>query len=100
MTTTRRRGRADSEDRRKATFLLSTSVLAAVDAAVSAGLAPSKNAFVEGALDQAIGEIRQSQRRVRLKAAMEDPLFRRDLEDVERDFRFADAESAELGLVR
>ena len=93
-TTEFRKRKSGASNRRKATFLLSSSVLEALDEAVAAGAASSKNVFVEEALDRAIREIRRAQRRTQLQAAMADLLFRGDVEEVERDFRFADAESA------
>jgi len=80
--------------KRKATFLLPVQLLRAIDDAVASGAAASKNAFVEAALDRAVDDQRGATRRARLQAAMADPLFRQDVEDVERDFRFADAETA------
>jgi metal-responsive CopG/Arc/MetJ family transcriptional regulator len=85
---------ARTVDKRKATFLLPSRLLKEVDDAVATGSAASKNAFVEEALDRAIAELRRAQLRDGLQAAMADPLFRRDLEEVERDFRLADAETA------
>ena len=73
-------------------------LLRAIDDAVVDGASASKNAFVEAALDQAIDEGRRAKRRVQLQRAMDDPLFRHDIDDVERDFRFADAK-ADLEIV-
>jgi hypothetical protein len=83
-----------TELRKKATFLLRTELLQAMDEAVNAGMARSKNAFVEEALDRALADIRRRERRERLEAASRDPLFLRDIAGVECDFRFADAETA------
>jgi Arc/MetJ-type ribon-helix-helix transcriptional regulator len=94
MALTHRPVRRGFQDKRKATFLLPVPLLEAIDEAVSGGAAASKNAFVEAAIDRAIDDKRRADRRSRLEAAMADPLFRRDVEEVERDFRFADAESA------
>src|SRR5947209_877581 len=82
-----------SESKRKATFLLPVRLLRAIDDAVAGGASASKNAFVEAAIDRAIDEQRRANRRVRLQAAMDDPLFRQDIADVERDFRFVDTET-------
>ncbi|HLZ07286.1 MAG TPA: hypothetical protein VKT80_01770 [Chloroflexota bacterium] len=83
------------DGKRKATFLLSVRLLRAIDDAVVGGASASKNAFVEVALNRAIEERRRANRRIQLQAAMDDPLFRQDIADVERDFRFADAETAQ-----
>ena len=84
----------DSKGKRKATFLLSIKLLQAIDESVTGGAAASKNAFVEAALDRAIADRRRAKRRAQLEAAMADPLFRQDVEAVERDFRFSDADNA------
>ncbi len=86
--------RRDGAARRKATFVVAEDLLEAVDAAVAAGAAQSKNVFVEKALAHAIGAIRRAERRARLDAARRDPLFLRDPDEVEPDFRFAGAETA------
>jgi Arc/MetJ-type ribon-helix-helix transcriptional regulator len=87
MTSIRRRSQ-------KATFNLSPSVLAELERAVTAGAAPSKNAFVERALEAALEEHRREERRHAWAEARQDPLFLRDLEEVQAAFRTADAESA------
>jgi hypothetical protein len=80
--------------RKKATFLLSNDLLQHLNAAISAGVAPSKNAFVEEALVRALLEVRRRDRKARLEAASHDPLFVQDVDSVVHDFRFADAETA------
>lgn len=79
---------------RKATFSLRPHVLEAVDAAVASGAAPSKNAFVERALLRELDDLRRDQLRARWAAASRDPLFMRDIAEVEAAFANADAESA------
>ncbi len=79
---------------KKATFSLSREVLEDLDEAVKRGMAPSKNALVERALLKELRELRRHQDRLRLEEAVKDPLFLRDLADVEQDFRLADAETA------
>jgi len=78
---------------RKATFYLPEDVLGELDDAVARGAAPSKNALVQAALSRELAEIRRRERRARWEAAMRDPLFLRDLDDVEAAFDRADAES-------
>ncbi len=75
---------------KKATFTLHEEVLAAVSDAVTKGAAPSKNAFVERALLRELKELRRRTRQAQWEKAARDPLFLKDLEDVES----ADAESA------
>ncbi len=79
---------------KKATFSLSREVLEDLDEAVKRGMAPSKNALVERALLKELRELRRRQDRLRLEEAVKDPLFLRDLADVEQDFQLADAETA------
>lgn len=79
---------------RKATFSLREEVLAALDEAVAQGGAPSKNAFVERALLNELRELRRQARQRRWKEAARDPLFLRDIAEVEAAFASADAETA------
>ena len=81
-------------ERKKATFSLSSGVLAQLDEAIRHGNAPSKNAFVERAVASALREVQREERRRRWEEAMHDPLFRRDLAEVEATFATADAETA------
>jgi Arc/MetJ-type ribon-helix-helix transcriptional regulator len=81
--------------KRKATFLLPVRLLQEIDDAVVAGATASKNDFVEAALERAVDDLRRAKRRVHLQEAMLDPLFRQDVDDMERDFRFANAETAD-----
>ena len=78
---------------KKATFSLSQSLLAAIDRAIAEGVAPSKNQLVERALDRELREWRRQERRRLWQDAMEDPLFLKDIRDIEEAFRTADAES-------
>ena len=77
---------------RKATFSLQPEVLAALDEAVRIGAAASKNALVERALRKELKELRGQWRQDQWATAAQDPLFRKDIEDVELAFRVADAE--------
>jgi hypothetical protein len=73
---------------------LSPSILAELERVVSAGAAPSKNAFVERALASALEELRRKERRRAWEEASHDPLFLRDVEEIHAAFRTADADSA------
>jgi Arc/MetJ-type ribon-helix-helix transcriptional regulator len=80
---------------KKATFSLHTDVLAALDEAMSKGIAPSKNALVEQAL---LKELKELQRQARQRAWQEganDALLLGDIEAVEAAFSTADAETAQ-----
>ena len=79
---------------RKATFSLQEDVLAAVNDAVRNGAAPSKNAFVEGALRRELRELERARRRARWEEAARDPLLLKDVREAEEDFAAADAETA------
>ncbi len=78
----------------KATFALDREILEAMAEAVTRGAAPSKNALVERALRRELREIRRQLRTQQWEAAARDPLFLRDLEEVEVAFASADAETA------
>jgi hypothetical protein len=79
---------------KKATFNLSEQILQLLDEAVVNGAAPSKNAFVEQAIDDALRAAREQQRRRAWAQAANDPLFTRDVDTIEREFATADAETA------
>ena len=78
---------------KKATFNLHTDVLAALDKVMAQGIAPSKNALVEQALLKELKELRRQARKAQWQEAAKDPLFIKDIEEVEADFRYADAET-------
>jgi hypothetical protein len=79
---------------KKATFNLHIDVLDALDAAMANKMAPSKNALVEQALLKELKDLRKKERRTAWEEAMKDPLYLRDVAEIEADFRYADAESA------
>ena len=83
-----------SEKTKKATFNLHIGVLAELDEVMAHGIVPSKNALVERALLKELDELRRQARRALWQEAVKDPLFMRDIEEVEADFRYADAETA------
>ena len=78
----------------KATFSLQPDLLTALDEAVRGGAAPSKNALVERALRNELREVRRQWRQAQWELAARDPLFKRDVEEVELAFRGPDAETA------
>ena len=79
---------------KKATFNLSIDVLTALDEVMARGIAPSKNALVERALVKELQELRRQERKVLWQEAVRDPLFLKDIADIEADFRYADSEAA------
>ena len=82
------------EKTKKATFSLHADVLAALDEAMSRGTVPSKNALVEQALVKELKALKRRERDALWQEAAKDPLFLKDIQDVEDDFRYADAEAA------
>jgi hypothetical protein len=78
---------------KKATFNLHIDVLAALDEAMSQGIAPSKNALVEQALVKELNELKRQARKAQWQAATKDPAFLKDISDVEADFKYMDAET-------
>jgi hypothetical protein len=79
---------------KKATFILKPGTLDALDRAVAGGAAPSKNAFVERALKQALDALAREERKARWEAGARDPLLLRDLAEAAAAFYDADAETA------
>ena len=75
--------------RRKATFSLHEDTLAALDEAVKRGDATSKNELVEQALVRQVRELERRAERSAWEDAMHDPLFLRDLEQLEDAFHSA-----------
>ena len=78
---------------KKATFTLPDETLSALSEAVAHGAAPSKNALVQRALNRELSEWRRHVRRARWEEAMADPAFRKDIREIEQEFRSADAET-------
>lgn len=78
---------------KKATFNIHTDVLAALDEAMAKGKAPSKNTLVEQALIKELNELKRQTRKTLWQEASKDPLFLKDIAEVETKFRYADAET-------
>jgi hypothetical protein len=79
---------------KKATFNLHTDVLAAMDEIMAQGIVPSKNALVEQALVKEMKELKRRARKALWQEAANDPLFLKDIKEIEEDFKHADAETA------
>jgi hypothetical protein len=79
---------------KKATFSLPEGVLDSLGEAVAQGAAPSKNALVERAIVRELRLARQQMLQRRWEEAARDPLFRRDVAEIEAAFATADAETA------
>jgi hypothetical protein len=80
------------EKTKKATFNLHVDVLTALDEVMARKIVPSKNALVERALVKELQELRRQERKALWQEAARDPLFVKDIADIEADFRYADAE--------
>ncbi len=82
---------------KKRTFYLHSDVLAAVEALVRAGYAPSQNALIEHLVRRSHDRLRRQQRedemRAAYAAAMQDAQYRTSQEAVERDFGALDREA-------
>jgi hypothetical protein len=79
---------------KKATFSLHQEVLEALSGAVAQGQASSKNALVERALVRELRALREQALAAEWDLAAKDPLFLKDIEEIEADFAWADAETA------
>jgi metal-responsive CopG/Arc/MetJ family transcriptional regulator len=78
---------------KKATFNLHTEVLDELDQVMAKGIASSKNALVEQALRKELNEIKRLTRKSLWQEAAKDPLFIKDVAQVEYDFTDADSET-------
>jgi len=83
-----------AEKTKKATFNLHHDVLDELDKAMAEGAAPSKNVFVEQALIKELKELKRKARQSRWKEGAKDKALLKDISDIERDFQYADAETA------
>lgn len=79
---------------RKVTISLHEEVLSGLAEAVRRGAAASKNAFVERAIRNELRELERLNQRQRWEAAMKDKRFLRDLQETDKAFESADAETA------
>lgn len=83
--------------KRKATFVLEVSLLAELKQAVKTTGAKSVSALVKTAIARLLNDVRKDRRKALLRDAANDPLFRQDVYDVERDFIHADADLTKDG---
>ena len=80
---------------KKATFILSEEIVRQAKEMVEKGLFKSMNAFVESAIKDELEKIRKERIKKAIIEASKDPLFLSDIEEVERDFEYADFEGIE-----
>ena len=80
---------------KKATFVLDEQIMAEAKEIIERGLFKSMNAFVETAIKDEIERIKKERIREAIIEASNDPLFLSDIEEVERDFEYADFDTEE-----
>ena len=81
---------------RKVTFSLDASLVEQVQKLVQRGDAKSQTEFVEEALRAKLKQIEREEWERSLEEASKDPMYLADIEEVERDFMYADAEAARM----
>jgi metal-responsive CopG/Arc/MetJ family transcriptional regulator len=82
--------------KKKSTFFLSEDLLAEIKEMVPAKGLRSQNALVEEALYNYIAEFKRDILRKQYLEASQDPQFLADINEVEKDFRYADAETSRM----
>lgn len=79
---------------KKSTFVLDEQVMAEAKEIVGKGFFKSMNLFVETAVRDEIEKIKKEQIRTAIRAAAWDPLFLADIQEIEKDFQYADYEAS------
>jgi Arc/MetJ-type ribon-helix-helix transcriptional regulator len=87
---------AKVSDSIKVTYSLPQELIDDVRMVVREGAAPSYSAFVEDALRDAVRKEREKLIAEEFERAAKDPQFLADIDEVEKDFEQADAESTKL----
>lgn len=80
---------------KKATFVLNEQAMAEAKEIIERGFFKSMNAFVETAIKDELEKIKKEEIREAIIEASNDPLFLSDIEEVERDFEYADFDAEE-----
>ena len=80
---------------KKATFVLNEQIMAEAKEIIERGLFKSMNAFVETAIKDEIERIKKERIREAIIEASNDPLFLSDIDEVEREFEYADFDAEE-----
>ncbi len=80
----------------KMTISLDSKLVQQVRELVRAGEAKSQSEFLEQALRTKIRQIEWEKWCQEMEEASKDPLFLADIEEIEREFAYADAESARM----
>ena len=82
--------------KKKSTFFLSQDLLAEIKEIAPARGLSSQNAMVEEALRKYIAEFKRDLLRQQYLEASQDPQFMAELDEIEKDFQHADAETARM----
>ena len=83
---------------KKATISINEDVLEDAKAVVRKSDYQSLNAFVETAIIEMIKRSRKKEIKHQMRLASRDPLFLEDVNDIQRDFQYADWEDIEKSL--
>lgn len=86
----------DDKKLKKATFTLPENLLDKLRTYVDNQTVPSANALVREAIERYVAELEKEAFAKEMAEAANDPDFIRDIEDVEKDFAYADAETARM----
>ena len=81
---------------KKVTLSLDASLIEQVQKVVREGEARSQSQFFEEALRARLKQLEREAWERSLEAASKDPMYLADLEEVERDFMYADAEATRM----
>ena len=81
---------------KKVTLSLDAQLVERVQEAVKEGQAKSQSRFFEEALRAKLKHLEREAWERSLEAASKDPMYLADIEEVERDFMYADAETARM----
>ncbi len=81
---------------RKVTLSLDASLIERIQQAVKEGEAKSQTEFFEEAALTKLREIRREKRRQLLLEASRDPVYLAEIEQLEKEFAYADAEAARM----
>jgi len=82
---------------KKATFNQHTELLEELDEMMTHGIASSKNALVEQAIRKELDERKRQARKQLWQEVAKDPLFIKDVAQVEYDFKAVDGET--IGII-
>ncbi len=85
-----------SEARVRTTVAIPENLLKSVDAAVREGMAGSRNEFLTLALENQLAALRRRAMDAAFAETANDPIYRRETEQIAEEFRFADWEAFQI----